>query len=147
MALTTYTGEDANFYASGLGYSTIGASNVSVSISRDTIEQPLVCEKGNFFKQGAQTITGSFDMAKLASGEGGPILASLINGGYIAISGMVGPNSLHYDFHNCMITGFDLTIGDATSFTTGSIDWQVRYPYNVTTVQHLAGGGTLIKDY
>ena len=147
MGLTTYTGEDANFYASGLKYSTIGAANVSVSISRDSIEQPLVAEAGNYKIQGAQTITGSFDMAKLTDTEGGPIIASLIEGGYIAISGMVGPNSLNYDFHNCLITSFDLTIGDAATFTAGSIDWQVRYPYNVTTVTNLAGGGTLIRDY
>lgn len=146
MAATTYRGSDARIYISGSSWSTYGLSDFSITIDRGTVEQELVCEKGNYFTAGSLSIDGSFTACKLSNSEGGPIIAAMINGTTVAISGNAGTNSIHFYFKSAMITGFDLSIGDADTMTEGSIDWTLKYPQNVTTVTDLAGGGTYIHD-
>ena len=146
MGTTTYTGADATIYISGSSWESYGLSDFSLTISRDTVEQDLVCEKGNYFTAGKIAIDGSFTACKLADNEAGGVIAAMINGTTVAISGNAGTSSIHFYFKSAMITGFDLSLGDAATITEGSIDWTLKYPQNVTTVTDLAGGGTYIHD-
>ena len=143
---TTYTGADATIYISGAGWDTYGLSDFSLNIGRDTITEDLVCEKGNYSTAGPITVDGSLTAAKLSNTEAAPLLAAMINGTTVSVSGNAGANSIHFYFKSAMITSFDISIGDASTFTEGSIDYSLKYPKNVTTVTDLAGGGTYIHD-
>ena len=149
MTTTTYTGEDATLYISGAAHDTYAVGSFDITIDRGTSEYELTCEKGNYRTQGAMAINGTFTAAKLGNAEAGPILAAMIGGSdHIKISGNAGTNSLHFSFVSAMITGFDLTFGDADTVTEGSIDWQIKHPYKVgaPTVTS-AHGGQVIKDH
>jgi hypothetical protein len=129
---TTYTGEDADIYLSGLSNTTIGMGSFSLSIDRGTIEQELVGEAGNYFTQGAMTVGGSLTNCLWGGTVVDATLGSLINGTQVAISGNCGANSLHFYLVSCQVTGFDITIGDAGTVTEGSLDFTMTDPYNLT---------------
>ena len=142
---TTYTGSDADFLIATKDEVTLGLSDFSLNISRDTNELDLTGQKGNYHAAGAISVDGSFTAASVSNI--GTFLDAMINGTTVSISGSVGTNSLHFYFKSAMITGFDLSIGDANTFTQGSIDWTLKYPYNVNEVENLADGGTRITDF
>ena len=149
MGATTYTGEDATLYISGNAHHTLAVGSFDITIDRGTTEYELTCEKGNYRAQGAMSINGTFTQAKLGDSEGGVLLASMINGGeHVAISGNAGTNSLHFSFVSAMLTGFDISFGDADTITEASVDWQLKHPYKVgaPTVTS-AHGGQVIKDH
>ena len=147
---TTYTGEDAQVWikanGTGMDHSVLAISDFSITIDRGTNEQSLVGESGNYFLAGSRTITGSLTSCRLHTSALGNIIADMIAGGVVQISGSAGPNSLHFYFKSCQITGFDLSIGDADTITEGSIDFTVLYPYKVSSVTKTSTG-TLITDF
>jgi hypothetical protein len=149
--LTTYTGADANFYISGEGYTDYGATDISITIDRDVIEQPLACQDGNFYKAGSISVDISFTASKFASGDAGALIASMINKNTkgIEVSGNCGTNSLYFHFKSAMITDFSIDIGDADTFTTGTFDMRLHHPYKITEISKVADGttGTMVKDY
>lgn len=148
MATSTYTGSDATLYISGATHSTYAVGDFTINIERGTVEQELVCEKGNYFKAGALSVDGSFTAAKLSDTEAGTLLASMIGGcEKVKVSGNCGTNSLHFSFVSSLITGFDVSVGDSETISEASVDWTLKYPWKITTVEGLAGGGTLIKDH
>jgi len=148
----TYTGEDAVIQigmgsASGM-HSDFAIGDFSVTLDRGTVEQPLVGQTGNFFKQGAMSAEGSFTQAKFGTSVLDIVLKSVISGTKstrVWISGLVGPSSLHFFFKSCQITSFDISIGDASTVTEGSLDYAVIDPYNIT-VTPIANGGIWLKD-
>ena len=143
---TTYTGEDAYIYISGLGHSTYGLGDFSLTLDRGTVEQELVGEAGNKFQQGALSVEGSFTNAEWDNSAVDAILGSLVNGQLVKISGSCGMNSLHWILTSCQITNFELSIGDASTVTEGSIDFTLLDPYNITKGPYGAESGMKIYD-
>lgn len=149
---TVYTGSDAEIQLglkgeSGKTHSVLAISDFSLTLDRGTVEQELVGETGNIFFQGALSIDGSLTSCKLASGATGFLLESIISGTSgkrVWVSGSCGAKSLHFFFASCQITGFDITIGDASTITEGSIDFTVLNPSDVTKTT-IGDGGIWIK--
>jgi len=142
---TTYTGEDAKIWLVASTHSTIGLGDFSITIDRGVVEQELVGEAGNKFQQGAVSIEGSFTNAEWDGTVMDNTVGALINGTLVKISGSAGPNSLHFTFASCQITGFDLTLGDASTVTEGSVDFTVLDPYNIKKTSWY-GSGMKISD-
>lgn len=142
---TVYTGEDSFIYISGLSHTTYGLGDFSLKISRGTVEQALVGEAGNKFQQGAMTVEGSFTNAEWDHSAVDAIVGSLVNGTMVKISGSCGANSLHWTLASCQITNFQLSLGDASTVTNGSIDFTVLDPYNIVRVPY-DGNGMKIHD-
>jgi len=141
----TYTGQDAKITISGKSHSTLGLSDFTLTLSRDTIETALVGEKGNFHQAGSLAVEGSLTATKLDSNAAGVLLEALINGTVVTIPGNAGDKSLKFYFKSGLITGFDITIGDAKKVTEGSIDFTVLDPQNVVTTP-ISGKGVKIHD-
>lgn len=142
---TTYRGEDSYIYISGLSHSTYGLGDFSLTLDRGTVEQELVGEAGNKFQQGALSAEGSFTNAEWANDAVDAIVGSLVNGTMVKISGSCGDNSLQWIMTSCQITGFDLSLGDASTVTEGSVDFTLLDPYNITKTP-IAGGGVKVTD-
>ena len=151
MATTpvTYRGENAAVQlkgkTTGRTHSALGMSDFSLTLDRGTVEQELVGEAGNYFLAGSLSIEGSLTACKLDPTAVTDILVNCITGSVCWISGSVGTNSLHFFFESGMITGFDLSIGDADTISEGSVDFVVMDPQNIK-MQQLPGGGTQIMD-
>jgi len=147
---TVYTGEDAtlNIKTGGSfrGHSTLAISDFSLTISRDVAEQELVGEAGNYFLAGSMSADGSLGACKLHSTAVGYLLSDMIAGNTVQISGMCGPNSLHFFLHSCQITGFDFSIGPADEITEGTIDYTLLYPYRLSTNSKELGGYTYLRE-
>jgi len=144
---TIYTGEDAKIFISSQSHTVLALSDFSLTISKGTAEQELVGAKGNFYLAGSISADGSFTSCKLHNSAVGPIVGCMIDGHSVQISGNTGTNSLHFYFKSCQITGFDFSIGTADDITEGSVDFTLLYPYKVSSVTHLEGGGTYITDF
>jgi len=144
---TTYTGKNAAVYLSGLADSSYALSDFSLTLNKGTVEQELVGESGNYSVAGARSCEGSFTGCKLTSAGLGVIVGSLINGASITISGNAGTTALHFNIVSAQVTNFDFSLGDADTITEGSFDWVALYPYKISTVTKLAGGGTGISDW
>ena len=143
----TYKGDDAAIWLSGQSDSTFALSDFTITISKGVAEQELLGETGNYFLAGSRSVEGSFTGCKMTSTGLGLILASMINGASVEVSGNAGPNSLHFYIASAQITSFDFSIGDADTITEGSMDWVALYPYRISTVQTVDGGGTYIRDW
>lgn len=134
------TGKEAIFrikVAGGTGatHEVYGLSDFSLTIDRDTIEQELLGQEGNYFDYGALSLNGSFTMCKFASSGHADALKSIVESEYVSISGMVkqGDTSyLRWYLPSCTITSYSIDFGDASTITEASIDWQVLEPYRVT---------------
>jgi hypothetical protein len=134
----TVTGKDARVWiASGSGtlgtwktQSTYGISDFSITLARGTVEQELVGETGNYFAPGSLSIDGSYTNCRFAASGNAEDLVSIINSTYIWISGTTGA-SLRWCFASCMVTGYDVAIGDSDTISEASIDFVVMDPYNV----------------
>lgn len=146
MPTQTYTGESAKIQIGGKTHSMLGLADFTLTLSRDTIEESLLGERGNFFMQGPLSVEGSLTAAKLSDSAAGVLLEALISGSVVWVSGSVGPNSLHFFFQSCQISGFDISIGDASTITEGSIDFSVLHPYKVSSVTYTEYG-TMIRDF
>lgn len=146
---TTYRGESASIqiqgYQGARTHSVLGLSDFSLTFDKGTVEQELVGETGNYFAAGALSIDGSFTGCKLDATAAGDILVNCITGSTCWVSGNCGTNSLKFFFVSCMITGFDLSIGDADTITEGSIDFVVMDPANVD-LKNPDGTHTYITD-
>ena len=141
----TYTGENARITIAGKTHSTLGLSDFTITLSRDTIETELVGEKGNYHQAGSLTVEGSLTATKLAPNAAGVLLESLLNGTTVSISGCAGDKSLRFYFASGLITGFDISVGDANTVTEGSVDFVVLDPHNVTA-EPIGNAGVKIHD-
>lgn len=153
---TTYRGSDARIQFSGskgMGtnswytWSVVGMGDFSLTLARGTVEQPLVGEIGNYRAAGTLSVEGSFTAAKLDTGAATDIAQCMVTGGRFAVSGNTGSQSLKFYFASCMVTGFDIKLGDADTVTVGTINWKVMDPQNVLVIP--AGPeqtGTFIGD-
>jgi len=142
----TYTGEDATITISGQATTVVGIGDFSLTLDRGTVEQELVGSAGNYFTQGALSVEGSFTNCKWAGDVIDATLGALINKGIIAVSGNSGIASLHFYLKSCQITNFDLTLGDASTITEGSIDFTMLDPYNIAK-ENLVSGARIYANY
>lgn len=144
----TYTGEDATICISGATdtVDTYGIGDFTVTLDRGIIEQELVGKKGNYFTQGAMSIDGSLTACKLDDTAAGKLLGVLLGSRTCLISGSAGANNFGFYFKSAMITGFDISIGDAATVTEGGIDFTLMHPYMVSSV-HAVGNRAVISDW
>lgn len=133
MALLT--GEDATILI-GSSYETAvtyGLSDLSITIDRGIVEEKLVGTAGNYFTQGAISVKGSLTNCKFAASGNSPFLDSIVDGAVFILSGQIdGSDNLNFYFASCQVTGYNISIGDASTITEASIDWQLLDPKNVT---------------
>lgn len=135
----TVTGKDARIwiYSGSINtgaaktQSTFGLSDFSITLARGTVEQELVGETGNYFAPGSLSIDGSYTACKFAMAANSEDIDSIINSKFITISGTTG-SVLSWCFASCMITGYDVAMGDTDTISEASIDFIVMDPYNVT---------------
>jgi hypothetical protein len=111
--------------------STWGISDFSLTFDRGSVEQELVGETGNWFDYGALSVEGSYTNCKFGSSGNSDSLSSIVDSCYVKISGTTGSN-LSWYFVSCQVTGYDVTMGDASTITEASIDFVVLDPFNVT---------------
>ena len=131
----TYTGESAILSISGAAsVDTYGIGDFTITLDRGIVEQELVGKKGNYFTQGAMAVDGSLTACKLDSNAAGILLQTLLDSATCHVSGMAGASNFGFYFKSAMITGFDLSIGDAATVTEGSIDFTIMHPYMVSSV-------------
>ncbi len=112
-------------------HSAYGISDFSLTLARGTVEQELVGETGNYYAPGSLSIDGSYTNCKFAASANSEDIASIVNATYVWISGSTGA-SMKWCFASCMITGYDVALGDADTISEASIDFIVMDPYNVT---------------
>ena len=147
----TYRGEDAAIQVggknwSGRSHSVLGLSDFSLTLDRGTVEQELVGEAGNYFAGGSLSCEGSLTACKLDNSATGDILSHVISGTRAWISGSCGAKSLKFFIASAMITGFDLTMGDADTITEGSLDFSAEIPYRIVVKRITDDEGTWISD-
>ncbi len=153
----TYTGKDAtieiglleDWIPGGTTHTEYAISDFGITITRGTVTQELVGATGDFQVAGALSAEGSLTACRLGMDTLGILLESIIFGTSakrIFVKGMVGTNSVNFEFKECQVTSFEITVGDASTISTGSIDFKVMKPYLVTLTE-TPGAGTLIKDH
>jgi len=133
MALLT--GEDATILigASFTNATTYGLSDISFGLDRGVVEQELVGTAGNYYTQGALSVEGSLTNCRFAASGNSPFLDSIVEGTVFKLSGQIdGSDSLNFCFASCQVTGYEVSIGDASTITEASIDWTLLDPKNVT---------------
>ena len=129
------TGEDANIQigASFTHETVFGMSDFSLTFDRGTVEQELVGSAGNYFTQGALSVEGSLTNCRFAASGQSEFLDSIINGTVVKISGQIdSSSSLNFFLKSCQVTGYDISIGDASTITEASIDFTVMDPGIIT---------------
>lgn len=146
MAGTIYTGKDAKIWLrSGawvetddgtLTHSTLAISDFSLTLSKDTVEQNLVGELGNYFLAGGLSAEGSLTACKMHNSAIGKLVGFMINSTPLNISGNCGANNLHFFLQSCQVTGFDFSIATAGDITEGTIDFTVLYPYALSATKY-----------
>jgi hypothetical protein len=146
----TYTGKDAEiaFYSGSTAYDSdaLAIADASLTLDLGTVEQELVGENGNYYTQGALSCEGSLTAAKMGSGSTGLFVGAMVNGFQVASSGSTASSSgLKWYFKSCQVTGFDLSMGDSSTLTEGSIDFVVMDPYNIE-VNKETNGMTKLND-
>jgi len=124
----------------------LGISDFSLTMDRGVVEQELVGSPGNYRTAGSLSTELSLTHCKLDSNSAPYILGSVIKGFDLAVSGNTGPNSLHFYFVSCAVTGFDITLGDADTITEGSVDLVVRTPYQITVDTDKPTNGSYISN-
>ena len=149
------TGENAKFYialfgeggkittadhmlSSDMSQSIYGVSDFSITFDRDTVEQELIGQKGNYFDYGALSIDGSFTACKFASSGNANALISLVESKRVLISGSAeAPDEasrINWTFRSGQITSYEVSFGDASTITEASIDFTILNPAEVTYV-------------
>lgn len=135
----TYVGKDIELWfglkdATGKTHTELAIGEISLTFDRGTVDRPLVGETGNFRTQGAISITGSMSAAKLSKGSAGIFVESIVDGTSdkrIWMSGSIGDKSLHFYFNEVMITSSSIEMGDASTVTDGSFDFQIMNPVDL----------------
>lgn len=119
-----------------------GMGEFSLTLDRGTIEQDLIASAGNYFDQGALTMDGSFTMTRFGSSGNSDVLLSIIDGSgknqYFCISGRIADDTtspalthLKWFLVSCQVTGYDVSVGDASTITEASIDFIVMDTENI----------------
>lgn len=110
-------------------------SDFSLTFDRGTIEQELIAQEGNYFTQGAMSVEGSLTACRFGASGGSQFLDSIVDGSLFTLSGSVNADSstsLHWIFHSAQVTGYDISLGDASTISEVSIDFTILNPYDVT---------------
>ena len=148
MAGGQITGENVKFYISsnGSGYgpgthSTHGISDISLSFTRDVLEQELVGEVGNYYTYGGLSVDGSFTACKFGASGAARALYSLVTGTKCTISGSIESGGLGWYFKSAQITSMDVTLGDSDTIIEAGFDFTILQPYDVNYA------GNVIKDF
>jgi hypothetical protein len=139
----TVTGKNANVYIGdssavpSKGQDIWGISDFSVTFDRGTVEQELIGQPGNYFDQGALSIEGSLTNCRFAASGNAEALLNIVDGSgdneFFRVSGSIGStNGLTFYFKSCQVTSYEVTMGDASTITEASIDFQVINPYSCT---------------
>jgi len=136
------TGKDAKVW---IGCTNLGTkthelwaiSDFSLTIDRGTVEQDLIGQPGNYVTQGAMSIEGSLTNCRFAASGNADMLRNIVeqsgNYQYLQVSGQIGStNGLKFYFVSCQVTGYEILIGDASTISEASIDFQVLDANNVT---------------
>lgn len=127
------TGRDATILVGTKDTTLYAISDFSLNFDRGVVEQELVGQEGNYFTQGALSIDGSLTNCRFAASGNSDFLDSIVEGTVIKISGSIdADNSLAFAFASCQVSGFDVSIGDASTITEASIDFTVMNPKDVT---------------
>ena len=135
ITISLITGEDAHIFfgAAHTAESTFGTSDFSLNFDRGTIEQELVGQTGNEFAQGSLSIGGSLTNCKFAASGNSTFLDSIVDGTIIKISGGIdASSSLDFVFYSAQVTGYSVSIGDASTISEASIDFTIMNPKDVT---------------
>lgn len=152
---TIYAGKSARIYiwqhlgtgdTSPLTQSSLGLSDVDISINRNVVEQSLIGENGNLFVPGSISVDGSFTACKLDNTFAGTLLGAIVSGNYFVISGMIGEKSLSFYMVSCLVTSFDLDLGGADNITEGSIDFLIADPANIIVKNKQNNQGMFLTD-
>jgi len=147
---TVYKGDDATILivanGSNMTHTTLAISDFSITLDKGTVEQELVGESGNYFIAGSLSVDGSLTSCKVHSAAVGNIVADMIDGATITVSGTCGSNSLNFYFVSAQVTGFDFSIGSADAITEGTIDFSLLKPYLVSSVGLNAEHNILLSD-
>jgi len=145
---TTYDGKDVEVWIglsgqSGKTHTELAIGEISVTLDRGTVDRGLTGETGNFHTQGALSITGSVTSAKLSDDAAGLFLQSIVSGTSdmrIWVSGNTGDNSFHFNFEDVMVTSAGVDLGDASTISEGSFDFQIMNPSQVSETATNDGG-------
>lgn len=136
MGNGTITGKDANITIQSKTHSNYGISDFSITLDKGTVEQSLLGKKGNKFHEGALSIEGSLTCCKFGASGSDDMLNSIVDGTIITVSGSTDDSAqIGWYFHSCQVTGYDISMGDATTITEASIDFMVMDPQNATYSQ------------
>jgi len=153
----TVTGKDCNLFLcahaggatlaaittllSSRGHSVYGVGDFSLTLDKGTVEQQLIGQVGNYFDQGALSMDGSFTLSQFGASGLADSLANLLDTTsagtyrYLAISGCVSDSTdevyLSWFLVSCQVTGYDISMGDADTITTASVDFTVMDPFAV----------------
>ena len=111
----------------------------SITLSRGTVEQELVGVAGNYTAQGSLGVEGSLEISKLDAAGNSDFLNSILDGTgtnkWFAVSANVGggnaTDALRFTLASCNVTGWDVSVGNADTITTASIDFVVANPYDL----------------
>jgi len=115
------------------GVSLWGLSDFTLRFSRDTVEQPLVGQEGNYRKAGKLTIEGSLTNCRFAASGNSDVLDNLVDPDtYLIVSGSTASDGLSWYFPSCQVTSYEITFGDASTITEASIDFVVVDAYNAS---------------
>jgi hypothetical protein len=121
-------------------YDSLMMGEFTLTVSRDTLEVPLVGAAGAFKALGIMSCEGSMTIRKFGN-KYDMFLRNLIDTGdnqpsyrYIGISGCIckssnDPNYLGFYLASCQFTNMDVTIGDAGTVTEASLDFINACPY------------------
>jgi hypothetical protein len=148
----TVTGKGAKVYLAAHAAGTVptmtnnhayyGIGDFSLTFSRDTVEQNLIGQRGNYFDQGSLSVEGSLTECKFAV-SGADDLNNLLDTDagtykYLAVSGTISTETdatyLKWYLTSCQVTGYDISIGDADTVTEASIDFTHLLPQNMRYV-------------
>jgi len=135
-------------FSSDKSHSTWGMGDFSLTIDRGTVEQDLMGERGNYFKQGTISVEGSLTAAKFATPGYSDILYNMAHFDedkykYLAISGSISTDSdacyFKWCLASCQVTGFDFSLGDADTITEASVDFVMLNPQDLTYITAVSG--------
>lgn len=152
----TYTGKDvtitmgliSDYPAGGSFHSAYAISDFSVTLNRGTVTQELVGETGDFSLAGALSAEGSLTACKLGIDSLGIMLESIIDGTptkRMFFIGDVGAKGFGFNFKECQITGFEISVGDGSTISEGSVDFKVLKPAEII-LEKVTDLGTVVRD-